>query len=97
MVRDGRSRSLRRPDGHALGLGVETTYRAAHSTMRPGDLVVVFTDGVLHGRASSGNPTATFAADLAAYYGDAAGVARRFTRPGDDEACLVAVEWPKAQ
>jgi hypothetical protein len=97
MLRDGHSRSLRRPDGHALGLGSETTYRETHTTMRPGDLVVVFTDGVLHGRKASGNPTATLAVDISAYAGDAAGLARRFTRPGDDEACLVAVEWPNAQ
>jgi hypothetical protein len=97
MLRDGHSRSLRRPDGHALGLGSGTVYRQAHTTLRPGDLVVLFTDGVLHGRESSGNPTATFAADIAAYGGDAAGLARQFTRPADDEACLVAVEWPTAQ
>jgi len=95
-VRDGRGRSLRRPSGHALGLRRGSTYGQAEAALPPGDLMVFFTDGVLHGREDSGNPVAVLSAEIAEYAADPVEVARHFTRPTEDEACLVAVAYPAA-
>jgi len=93
-VHQGRGRSLRRPAGHALGLRRGSTYGQAQAALPPGDLVVFYTDGVLHGREDSGNPVAVLSAEIAEHAADPIDVARHFTRPTEDEACLVAVAHP---
>jgi len=96
MVRDGKARSLRRPAGGILGLTPHTRYTAATVQLEPGDLLVFFTDGVLH--RWPGSPMRQLAAECERAHagGGAEELLERVLPPQEDEACLVALHWPAA-
>ncbi|MEW1590246.1 PP2C family protein-serine/threonine phosphatase [Micromonospora vinacea] len=53
LVRDGDTRAVSLPGNFPLGMFVEATYRAGDVTLRPGDRLVVVTDGVRERKAAS--------------------------------------------
>jgi len=94
MVRGGRARSLRRPAGGILGLTPQTRYVVATVQLEPRDLLVFFTDGVLH--RWPGSPIRRLAAECERAHagGGAEELLERVLPPQEDEACLVALHWP---
>jgi hypothetical protein len=96
LIRDGRARSLRRPRGDILGLSAEARFTAASEELQEGDLLVMFTDGVLHRWAPDASPIRRLAAECVAA-GGAEDLLDRLLPSAEDEACLVAVEWPSAR
>lgn len=50
LVRDGRARRLRNDFGPLLGATEEADYRATTTALRPGDLVLLYTDGLVERR-----------------------------------------------
>lgn len=94
LVRRERARSLRRPPGNILGLLPETRYVASTVRLEAGDLLVFFTDGVLHQLGAT--PIRRLAAECerAQRDGGAEALVERVLRPAQDEACLVSVQWP---
>ena len=52
LVRDGETRELPLPGNYPLGMFPETGYRAEEITLRPGDRLVVLTDGMRERRAA---------------------------------------------
>jgi len=50
LVRDGRTRRLRNDFGPLLGATEEADYRATTTALRPGDLVFLYTDGLVERR-----------------------------------------------
>jgi PAS domain-containing protein len=96
LIRDGRARSLRRPRGDILGLTGEARFTASSVELGEGDLLVMFTDGVLHRWSQDASPTRRLAAECVAAAG-AEDLLDRLLPAAEDEACLVAVEWPSAR
>jgi PAS domain-containing protein len=96
LVRDGKARSVRRPRGDLLGLGADTRYTQGSVTLGPGDLLVFFTDGVFQQWAAHAAPVRRLAeaCERAQHEGGAESLVATVLPPADDEACLVAVEWP---
>jgi len=96
LVRRKSARTLSPPDGMMLGADPHVTYQEATARLKPGDVLVLFTDGLIEGRGRplddalrsltqlASRPVAdvgTFADDL---------LAGSASDTGDD-ACLVAV------
>ncbi|MFF0120550.1 PP2C family protein-serine/threonine phosphatase [Micromonospora arida] len=53
LVRDGNTRTVPLPAGYPLGMFAEADYRAGEITLRPGDRLVLVTDGVQERSAAS--------------------------------------------
>jgi serine phosphatase RsbU (regulator of sigma subunit) len=49
LVRDGTARRLARPDGLILGAVADVEYRTATTRLRPDDLLLMYTDGLVEG------------------------------------------------
>jgi serine phosphatase RsbU (regulator of sigma subunit) len=47
LVRDTRTHLLDRPDGLVLGADRDADYATAHTVLRPGDLLLMYTDGLI--------------------------------------------------
>ncbi|WP_153449492.1 PP2C family protein-serine/threonine phosphatase [Streptomyces smaragdinus] len=50
LVRDGRARELRNAEGTSLGAVTEAGYRVVTTRLRPGDRVILYTDGLVERR-----------------------------------------------
>lgn len=94
LVRGDRGCALRRSKGDALGLLADTRYAASAVTLRPGDVLVFFTDGILNREDGSVLSIRQLVADIVAACrsGGAEAVVRRFAHPVRDEVCVVAVD-----
>lgn len=102
MVRDGEVRLLARPAGLLLGSLPGADYEMATENLRPGDRLVLYTDGLIERRGQdigAGLDTLLQTADCCA--GTAAGpgaekVAARLSRDGEDDitVLVIAVNGP---
>ncbi|HEX6873222.1 MAG TPA: SpoIIE family protein phosphatase [Micromonosporaceae bacterium] len=95
LLRQGRGRTLRRPAGVAIGLTAQAQYAAAVTSLRPGDTLVGYTDGVLSGLDPFGDPHRELVRQLGQAHrcGGSPALLDRFVRPGADEACLAVAEF----
>ena len=103
LVRDGAAAALPLPDGVLLGLDPEAEYEEATLQLHPGDILLLFTDGLIERRSGSiSDALAAFTAAAAPAGGapaegvsDAAAYADRIVRGAlsdtGDDACLVLV------
>jgi serine phosphatase RsbU (regulator of sigma subunit) len=103
LVRDRTARQLPLPAGVLLGMDPDASYEEATQSLRPGDTLLLFTDGLIERRGESivdvlGGFVATVAADPQSPGGPeptAAAQADRIMAAAvsdtDDDACLVAV------
>jgi PAS domain-containing protein len=93
LIRSGRTRSLARPHGVALGLTPEARYDEAYVNLRSGDLLVFYTDGMLNALDAADPVTELLRALGKAHQeGGAANLLERYLRPAEDEACVVTAE-----
>jgi serine phosphatase RsbU (regulator of sigma subunit) len=94
IIRRGRARALRRPHGSVVGLLPDSAYGETSITLRPDDLVVLYTDGVFQRWEPDTDRPRRLAAECvaAAHEGGAEAVMERLLRPAEDEACVVTVE-----
>jgi hypothetical protein len=94
LIRSGRTRSLVRPEGIALGLGRRARYTEATLTLRAADVLVFYTDGVLSGLDAQPDPVAHLVRGFGQAYreGGPSMLLDRYLRPAEDEACVVTVE-----
>jgi hypothetical protein len=97
LVRGGKARSVRRPRGDLLGLSADTRYTQGALTLRPGDLLLFFTDGVFQQWVTHAAPVRRLAeaCERAHRDGRAESLVATVLPPAEDEACLVAMEWPE--
>jgi hypothetical protein len=95
LVRSGRVRSLHRPPGPALGLLPNAPYRDAVVRLRPADLLILYTDGVLVGQDGEADPVRQVIRGFGAALRDGgpAALMDRWVRPAEDEACVVAAGY----
>jgi serine phosphatase RsbU (regulator of sigma subunit) len=98
LVRDGAAEQLEQPNGVLLGADPDADYEELVAELRPGDALVLFTDGLVERRdeaiddsmASLVRRVATVPADdIASFADDLLSHARSDT---SDDACLVAVK-----
>jgi serine phosphatase RsbU (regulator of sigma subunit) len=96
LVRDGRAAELSLPQGILLGADPDASYEEVTTSLRPGDTLLLFTDGLIERR---GDPideslrsllriASRPVADVARYADHVLASAASDT---DDDACLVAV------
>jgi PAS domain-containing protein len=98
LVRDGTATTLPLPDGVLLGLDPDADYEEAQLQLRPGDMLLLFTDGLIERRAGSiSDALHALTTTAAASYqgGNAAShadhiLSSAISDTGDD-ACLVVV------
>jgi hypothetical protein len=96
LVRDGEATTLPLPGGVLLGLDPEADYEEAELPLRPGDVLLLFTDGLIERRAGSISDALRDLTAAAVYRcGDAAShadhiLSSAISDTGDD-ACLVVV------
>jgi len=99
LVRDGTATTLPLPGGVLLGLDPEAEYEEAKLQLRPGDVLLLFTDGLIERRAGSISDALRDLTAAAAYQGaDAAShadhiLSSAISDTGDD-ACLVVARIP---
>jgi hypothetical protein len=96
LVRDGAAEMLPLPSGVLLGLDPDAEYEEAALTMRDGDTLLLFTDGLIERRADSiSDALREFTAAAVPAGTDAAAHADRILASAisdtGDDACLVAV------
>jgi serine phosphatase RsbU (regulator of sigma subunit) len=96
LVRDGAAEPLPLPDGVLLGLDPSAEYQEFRLQLRVGDILLLFTDGLIERRAGSISDTLDQLTMVAAESGpDAAATADRLLNTAisdtGDDACLVAV------
>jgi serine phosphatase RsbU (regulator of sigma subunit) len=102
LVRDGTAAELPLPSGILLGMDPDARYEEATQPMRPGDTLLLFTDGLIERRGESiGDVLREFVAALGPVSGPAgpettasAQADRILTNAisdTEDDACLVAV------
>jgi serine phosphatase RsbU (regulator of sigma subunit)/PAS domain-containing protein len=96
LVRDGRARALSPPQGLLLGADPDVSYTEVTTSLRPGDILLLFTDGLIERRDQpidealdallqiAGHP----ADDISSY---ADYVVAKASSNTEDDACLVAV------
>jgi serine phosphatase RsbU (regulator of sigma subunit)/PAS domain-containing protein len=96
LVRDGQARQLSSPDGLLLGADPEASYSEATTLLQPGDVLLLFTDGLIERRDQPIDDamaallrTASRPVSSVAAYADHL-LAHAGSNTGDD-ACLVAV------
>ncbi|BAJ26543.1 MULTISPECIES: SpoIIE family protein phosphatase [Kitasatospora] len=97
LLRDGTARPLPMPHGILLGAADDPDYQEHHLAMRPGDVLLLYTDGLIERRDQSvEEPLAHLtrilaepAADLDALLDRALATS---TADTDDDTCLIAVE-----
>jgi serine phosphatase RsbU (regulator of sigma subunit) len=97
LVRDGSAAQLPLPDGVLLGLDPGARYEEVSTPLDPGDMVLLFTDGLIERRGESiTDSLAEFVAVAAPAAPDADAQADRMIASGqsdtDDDACLVVVQ-----
>jgi serine phosphatase RsbU (regulator of sigma subunit) len=96
LVRDGTATTLPLPGGVLLGLDPDADYEEAELQLRPGDVLLLFTDGLIERRAGSISDSLRELTAAAVYRGaDAAShadhiLSSAISDTGDD-ACLVVV------
>ena len=96
LVRDGKARELTLPDGVLLGADPDASYEEVTTSLRPGDTLLLFTDGLIERRDESIDDSMNALLHLASR--PVSGIARyadhllshAASGTGDD-ACLVAV------
>jgi serine phosphatase RsbU (regulator of sigma subunit)/PAS domain-containing protein len=96
LVRDGKARLLTLPRGLLLGADPDTSFRELRTSLRLGDTLVLFTDGLVERRDQAIDDALDSLLEIAARPGaDIAEYADRLLANGssdtDDDACLVAV------
>ncbi|MGW4806858.1 SpoIIE family protein phosphatase [Kitasatospora sp. NPDC004272] len=97
LLRDGTARPLPMPHGILLGAAEDPDYQEHHLAMRPGDVLLLYTDGLIERRDRSVEEPleqlvrtlAEPAADLDALLDRALATS---TADTDDDTCLIAVE-----
>ncbi|WP_217242648.1 PP2C family protein-serine/threonine phosphatase [Streptomyces sp. AC555_RSS877] len=87
LFRDGTGRRLRAPDGVLLGATSGAVYEQTEETLRPGDLLVLHTDGLVPGH--SGTAAVNRLLDLAPRFGEA--------RTAQDCVRMVVEEFGEAE
>jgi PAS domain-containing protein len=94
LIRAGRTRSLNRPGGIALGLTKHARYDEARLALRESDVLVFYTDGVLSGLGPVVDPVSQLVRGFGVAHreGGPATLLDRYLRPAEDEACVVTVE-----
>ncbi|MEU5866040.1 SpoIIE family protein phosphatase [Nonomuraea sp. NPDC047529] len=102
LVRDGRATRLGRPRGVLLGAVSGRPYELAHTRLRPGDLLLMFTDGLVERRTRDidvGRELVLAAAAGLSAHDLEAGLDRLLADIGgpnpEDDACLLAVAVPE--
>jgi serine phosphatase RsbU (regulator of sigma subunit)/PAS domain-containing protein len=98
LVRDGAARPLPKPQGGMLGVDPEGGFEQAEYVIEPGDILLLYTDGLIERRrrapeeniASLLEHAAHPSEDLEAY---ADRILRRVRSDTDDDACLLAVRF----
>jgi serine phosphatase RsbU (regulator of sigma subunit) len=96
LVRDGTARQLDLPEGVLLGADPNAAYEESVTTLRPGDTLALFTDGLVERRDEAIDDSmesllrlaAAPAADVASFADHLLAHARSDT---SDDACLVAI------
>jgi serine phosphatase RsbU (regulator of sigma subunit) len=96
LVRDGAAAELPLPGGVLLGMDPEAAYEEATQSLRPGDTLLLFTDGLIERRGDSiVDVLKEFVATLGPWEITAAAQADRVLANAvsdtEDDACLVAV------
>ena len=96
LVRDGTAAELPLPGGVLLGMDPDATYEEATQSLRPGDTLLLFTDGLIERRGDSiMDVLKEFVATLGPPEMSAAAQADRILANAvsdtEDDACLVAV------
>jgi serine phosphatase RsbU (regulator of sigma subunit) len=96
LIRDGTARTLAPPDGPLLGALMDADYDETTTTLRDGDRLLLFTDGLIERRGTSLDDALDallrLAAHPAADIQDFADHLLRHTSPDtDDDTCLIAV------
>jgi hypothetical protein len=96
LVRDGAAEQLALPDGVLLGLDPVAEYQEFRVQLRAGDILLLYTDGLIERRSGSISDTLRQLTEVAAGSGpDAASTADRLLNTAisdtGDDACLVAV------
>ncbi|MFD8480408.1 SpoIIE family protein phosphatase [Kitasatospora sp. NPDC059673] len=97
LLRDGAARPLPMPHGILLGAADHPEYQEASLTLRPGDVLVLYTDGLIERRDQSvEEPLAHLAQVLAEPAADLDALLDRALELSvadtDDDTCLIAVE-----
>jgi len=97
LVRDGTATTVPLPGGVLLGLDPEAEYEEAELALRPGDVLLLFTDGLIERRAGSiSDALGALTAAASSYQGGNAAshadhiLSSAISDTGDD-ACLVVV------
>jgi serine phosphatase RsbU (regulator of sigma subunit) len=96
LVRDGLARTLPPPDGLLLGVDTDTAYDELSVSLRPGDGLLLFTDGLIERRGASLDDALEVLLEAA---GEPAAdvqhradeVLRRTTPDTDDDTCLIVI------
>jgi serine phosphatase RsbU (regulator of sigma subunit) len=96
LVRDGAARTLPPPDGLLLGVDTDTAYDEVSVSLRPGDGLLLFTDGLIERRRASMDDALEALLEVA---GEPAAdvqrradeILRRTTPDTDDDTCLIVI------
>ena len=99
LVRGGTAAELPLPGGVLLGMDPDATYEEATQSQRPGDTLLLFTDGLIEQRGESiVDVLKEFVATLGSPHGQALTAAEQADQilanavsDTEDDACLVAV------
>jgi serine phosphatase RsbU (regulator of sigma subunit)/PAS domain-containing protein len=93
-LRAGRTRSLNRPPGVALGLTLDAVYEPAELALRGGDLLVFYTDGVLGSLDGEGDPVSHLMRGFGTAHREGGSnlILDRYLQPAETEACVVTTE-----
>ena len=96
LIRDGTAAELPLPGGVLLGMDSDASYEEATQSLRPGDTLLLFTDGLIERRGDSiVDVLKEFVATLGSWEMTAAEQADQILANAvsdtEDDACLVAV------
>jgi serine phosphatase RsbU (regulator of sigma subunit) len=98
LVRDGVARPLPKPQGGMLGVDPDGAFEQAEYAVEPGDVLLLYTDGLIERRRRSPEENIACLLEHAAHptedleaYADR--ILRRVRSDTDDDACLLAVRF----
>lgn len=98
LVRDGRVRPVDLPVGLPFGIAADSTYRLTQVALRPGDRLVLLTDGMVERNAESLDLTAELLAVSSSHVREAVrelgdAVLRQTEGALEDDATILVVDW----
>jgi serine phosphatase RsbU (regulator of sigma subunit) len=98
LVRDGEAAALPKPSGAMLGMDAETVFEEQEHAIRPGDILLLYTDGLIERRRLTPDRSTELLLEQSAdppqdldVYTDR--ILRNMRSDTDDDACLLVVRF----